>query len=367
LEVAVVREVQRPGCERVRLYGAGSDSDLGPSPLRWLAYRLAGLGCEIDLVFDAAGLKVMSDDDRQLLAGLATAPGLTVMQTKALPRAGEGWVLAEVQRKNNSVCWGLAEGATLHCDSEWSRGRPLIRGEVSGKPVPALVQIGVAELQSISLESGDCEIELQHELDGRVQGFGERMWRLLRDRHSGTRALLDDRDIQLTGVAYHDRYLVAPLPVALLLNLIRALQHYLDEDRWALSKVHIKTASDIRVGQGAARSRWVFDNWPDLGDRDQAVREAFDFMGIGAAVSSRRRIDTRHARLLELDWSNGTCLRLRLDQGFGYWRTRRGRESEFIFDADSVKQAKAVAELDVKLEGAWHPTLLFLSAHQRGR
>ncbi|WP_373054431.1 DEAD/DEAH box helicase [Thioalkalivibrio sp.] len=361
LDAAVLRELQRPGASAVGLYASATETDLGPAPWRQLALRLAGLGHQVALILDASGLAAMEDDERQLLAALATVPNIRVGQVSGLPKAGHGWVLAEVRRESASaVGWACPASVPPLADESWGRTDILIRG-VSTGIAPEPHWLSAEALRPAPPQVTDREIEVRHHLDGTIQEFGERFWRLVADEHSRTRDLLDNTSVRLQALSYQDRYLVTPLAVALLLRLTDALRQRLGSARWEVDELTITTTSGVTTGSRPAPLNRVWSNWPHYGTRDQTLHDAFSYLGIQAAVLARPRHETGHGRVLTLDWSDGARLSLRLDQGLSYWRARHGRHNDFDFDAGCLDQAEALVRMEGLVEGLDHATQLFVA------
>ena len=159
--------------------------------------------------------------------------------------------------------------------------------------------------------------------------------------------------------------LVTPLAVALLLNLIESLRTTIGRERWADPPLAIITATDGGAsGQRPARHIW--SNWPDLGHRDAVIAQGFEYLGITASVDARPKHQTPHGRRLEVRFTTGEVLSLRLDQGVSYWRFAHSPQSSrgadrFDFGADLATQARYVAELSGHIEGGAQGTQLFLA------
>ncbi|MEW8646719.1 MAG: DEAD/DEAH box helicase [Candidatus Thiodiazotropha endolucinida] len=369
LETAVLREAQHPGCEYVRLYAQCDTSDLGPSPFRQIAYRLAGISdleYRVQLVIEGSGLTAMDDDDRYLLASLAEARSTEVFRVEDLPRCGNGWILAEVSRKDDTIAWGIPDEFGLKADETWGCGQFLTRGSSPSDLAPEITLLPASSIRPVSKETGEREVEIQNELDGTVQKFGERFWNLLIEKHAVTRALLDDKIVELASLNYHDRYLKAPQPVGLLLSVIKELRSRVGEMRWGIDEVTITTTSYTTNNSRRRIPHLVWSDWLDSQDRDSAVIKGFDYLGIKAKVVSMQRSETRHGRILELHWSNGKIQIIRLDQGFGYWHAPHGQMSEFVFSAGVEDQGQALATLCGSVEGLNYPTQLFLAVRPGG-
>jgi hypothetical protein len=74
----------------------------------------------------------------------------------------------------------------------------------------------------------------------------------------------------------------------------------------------------------------------------------------------------QHGRLLQIQFSNGSGLGIRLDQGVTYWRipspaqSSQRFSSRFDFMSTIGEQAKQVIQMNVPVEGGAMPTELFI-------
>ena len=362
LPEAVWRAVSREGVAGIRLYAGGDAStwDVGPSSLRDLAYRLGGQGVNVDIVLAGVAASTLDEADRQLLASLADHPNVHLHTLNRPVRCGAGWLLAETlgvpaQR------WALGDQAALAFNSTWGDGAPLITAEQAildaGEPLPA------EALRIQKTDGGDREIELHHDLDGPLQGFGQRLWKYIAGQHEASRSLLDDEEESVVAVAYQDRYLFTPLSVALLLEVVRGLHATIGQFRWASNELEVTTTKRRSAGDNAARNR-VWSDWLDLDLRDQVMRAAFNELGFVTRLRVGDTATTSHGRLLEVDWSSGKRLTLRLDQGVSYWRAATvGNRVVGNFDLNSqpaAAQGKQLALLTLNIEAGNLPTQLFV-------
>ncbi len=350
-----------------RLFASGSDGDLGPSPLRALAYRLAGLELPVELALDQATLTAMSDEDCDLIASLADHPRISVGTIASLPRSGEGQVIACVFDNDQARCWARAGAAALAPNLDWGTGGPLITAPVSPTALARLKPVAAAALRRRPLQQGDLELVIQHELDGPISGFGGRFWDHLAKGHGATATCLTDGEANLVGLAYRDRYLLAPLPVALLFSVLMALRKRLGDARCATAQVRIRTSSDAPPANPRP-PRQLWHNWPSISERDTALRAVAERSGLDCAVDTRPKATSEHGRRLELTFDDGQLLAIRLDQGFGYWRAGEGidpQRGRFDFDASPARQAAALLQPKGVLSGGSQPTWLFLSQRRR--
>lgn len=221
LSEAILRENSQRDIRVARLFFSGRNADLGPSPLRRLAYRLAGNGTQVELVVDADSLKLLDETDMHLLASLADHPGITIASIRKLPLATNGFVLAEVSNSTNATRWGVTDEKALEAGVEWGTALSAL---IVGKALPpvaldALIQLESAELRPKGIEQGDIELEISQELDGPLQEFGKRLWGKLTEHHKAAAALIQNEAEQIVDVLYSDRYLWTSLtPLALYLR-----------------------------------------------------------------------------------------------------------------------------------------------------
>lgn len=371
LGAALLRVAGVPSTRAVRLFGAGgADCDLGLSPLRHLAYRLAGLDHGVEVVLDQGGLAAMDDDDRTLLASLADHPRIRVFQVPALPVAGGGQILAEVVGADRATRWGVTDAAARVAGPDWAAARPLMMAGDLPPLTDGREPLTGEHLRPKVRHQGDLELTIQHELDGPLQGFGQRLWTLVQQRHPATARLFADDRLEVCAVAYHDRYLVTPLAVALLLNLIEGLRATVGRGRWGDPPLTITTMTDAAPTERRP-ARQVWCNWPELNRRDTVIADGFDYLGMAATVNALPRQQTQHGRRLEVGFSAGTVLSVRLDQGISYWRFANGAQGRwdtgrFDFDAEPTNQAQTVATLAGQVEGGDQGTQVFVAVRGRG-
>jgi len=315
-------------------------------------------------VLDKEGISGMEESDSYLLAGLADHPNISVAHLSSLPRQGDGHVLAEVVLGDKAIRWAVSDASALVADPRWGDSHPLIIA-AGLEPLHDRVELlGSGEIRPRPLDQGDREISIHHELDGPLQGFGKRFWALVTEEYPATAILFSDERLELCSVTYRDRYLFTPLSVALLINLIKGLRDRLGQHCWKNPLISVTTTQELTPGNRRSSGK-VWSDWRDLSQRDAAIVNGFDFLEMTAKAIPMPKRQTMHGRILELGFSSGTRLYVRLDQGISYWRAMHLRHSRranigFNFFADEISQAEAIAEMAVEIEGADHATQLFL-------
>jgi hypothetical protein len=181
---------------------------------------------------------------------------------------------------------------------------------------------------------GFIALSITHELDGPSATFGEHAWTLL-ERLSPRMAERLNTSAPLKSVRYTDRYLRSPLALLLLHGLLKGLLRY-PGGLVLATAVRVETARLDHPGN--EQPRLMFHDWRDGDDRRQVVEQWFQESWPTFAWHEAIPRELPHARELVLTWSNGECWSVRLDQGFGYWRTASRARPEFPFDNDVARQ-----------------------------
>lgn len=374
LREAIIREGLKSDSSAVRLYASGTaeSADLGVSPLRLLAAKMAAQERNVEVVIDLGTLAILSEGDCFLLASLADIPGVSVLSAPDLPNADGAHILAEVLQGASSVAWATADPRALALNAGWGKPTsPLVAAHRGIATLKGTIAVAAGSLRPEPKTVGDVELELLSELDGPVKGFGERLWIKVMDEHRPSLELLTRATSKLVRVSYSDRYLFTPLTVVLLKELLLGLKEVLSPGRWGSTSVEIFTSNsreEIRPGP----AHKIYSNWSDLQKRDQVLCGTLDCVGINASVNAADRKHLQHGRLLEVDFETGQRLSLRLDQGVGYWRVPSNgmvnyRATEFEFaprpGTDEqrfvTEQVKRLVALAVPIEGGNHSTQIF--------
>ncbi|WP_224961260.1 DEAD/DEAH box helicase [Geomonas subterranea] len=365
------RETAKDDVVEVRLYAGGGreEWDVGISPLRHLAYRLAGQDRPITISLAKRSVSSAEDSDLQLLASLADHPQISIKLISGLPTAGEAIVLAEVSRKSGSTAWATADASAATFGELWGKtSAPLIRGinspltEVPGKIVTA------ADLRPAPLE-GDRAIVIHHELDGPIRGFGDRFWDFVQRQHNPTKALIAAKGNSIdsiTAIRYHDRYLFTPASIALLAELVLGLRN-ISGEVWSSPSLIVSTTRERSAGGPYGSRNVLWADWQNTDERDKVIAALFDHLGMRIELQVAVKSQVQHGRILEIDFERGKQLRLRLDQGVSYWRAISGGTSgyhstRFDFDLKPEDQAQKLANIKAFVEGGMHSTEVFVTA-----
>lgn len=211
------------------------------------------------------------------------------------------------------------------------------------------------------LPAQTVRIEISNKFDGMADGFGRRMLESFQG-HLGT-ALIPAGE-RIVELVYHDRYLNAPLPVALLLDFVCALRGVAD-DAWDVRQVELRVAPIPEAHPSRMTPSKVWHNWASNEQRDQALMAAFEYAGLELSLATLTKNDAIHARRVDIVFASGKKLQIWLDQGFSYWQVSRERSVGgglvwFPFSGDLERQAESIGRAAFHIEGQSYPTYVFL-------
>lgn len=360
---AVSREGKSTDTQLIRLYAHGESNiwDFASSPIRQLAYKLLGMSRAVKLLLPTSIIPKLSDVDRYSLAALAEHPGASVCGITQFPSYKGAFIIADVKRPHESSSWGCSDTNACVPNSSWgTTSAPLIVGP--GTPDLYETMLSPAKLRPSPIVEGDLELSIQHQLDGKIDSFGSRFWKILRENHVPSGNLLNDPAAKLISVRYSDRYLFTPISLALLFRVLDGLRESVGMERYGSPEISILTTSVRNEGKKAIGQK-VFGDWPDTKARDEVAKILFQHCGIVTFASNEK---LEHARSLVLVFSTAESLTLRLDQGVSYWRaaTWSGKATNGLwFDFGNLNyttQAKAVEQMDLWVEGQVAPTHFFV-------
>ena len=364
---AVLRESGKPNAGLTRLYIGGDpeEADIASSQLRLLSYRLVALSRPVQIVISQKTFDGLTEADRFCLASIADHPQVTVAVAIKLPNAGTVAIIADVVRDQSQVAWATADlGATVP-NAKWGTSSAALVNGRCPVSVAAYRVLLAGEIRPKSGDTGDREIVVHREFDGSLKEFGKKFWTTILSQHAGTAQVLDNKAEKLATIEYSDRYLFTPLAVALLIEVVACLRQALGQARCEGVLVSIVTTGVRGSGDNRAYGT-VYADWTSTKDRDAVARLAFGRVGIQCTVSVPDRM-VQHGRALVLSFASGNVLTIRLDQGISYWRTGKqgsaSRKFSTSFDfmqASPEEQARAVASLDLPIQGSQMPTEIFV-------
>ena len=368
LLLALRRELQRMDAKEVRVYLAGNGKEW--EPLRWRLRseltRLHEAGYKIKLIIPAKSLKELLPSQRDELAAIGSFFGAEIRIPDVAPGFGESHHkllrLLEVGSEKESVCWAVNQRDACVPSFRWGTGAygaQFVRGSFD-KALPDFPKDWTlqqpAELRAP--EGNMFSIEIRNELDGPIGLFGKNAWDTVCEKVPELKRQLQSGSI-LSKVEYSDRYLLSPIVVKLLQNLLTKLKSY-PAGIAKKTQLSILTSKMNRID--LREPRMVFHDWRDANDRREVFEALLNVTG-GLDFKEMPRNNLPHARMLRLHWSDRASWNIRLDQGIGYWRVGRGVKP-FPFDQNTDRQITYLKELDVKVYGGSlsYPTFWYVGS-----
>lgn len=360
LPEAITREWSRARSHELRLYFQGDpiDWDFTAPTLKRYLLRWSERG-QVRLLLSASGLEKLSTDQQDALGQLGGWGNLSIHRHG---NSASG-LLAEVLDDQGCIAWGSRDTSVGVPSDSWGQmgSTVLVNARQSASEgLWDVVQLQTKPPIEASHKSG--RLDVKNQLDGRVDGFGQKLLDRLNESVQGK---LLEGDADITMVIYRDRYLNAPLPVALLLSFIGAIKD-MHLARWDNPTMEIVSVDVPEDGRNFAAPSQVFHNWQSTTDRDGAIKAAFDQRGIDSVVRNLPKPLASHARTLEIGMSDGHKLKLWFDQGFGYWtsprpgtRAAQTASTWFGFNEQSTWQGEELSEGRYAIEGQSFSTHIF--------
>lgn len=200
------------------------------------------------------------------------------------------------------------------------------------------------------------DIQIHKQLNGPLSQFGQRFWDVLFNDHEEAQSLMNNT--RITGVHYTDRYLQNPVALALLGSILRPLKTKLTDG----AEVTLDTLFKDKDRPGNR----PFHDWMSIADFQDFADQWFA-AALGRPVEltvfdSPR--DIPHHRKLTVTFEDGQVLKIRFDQGMGYWRINFSSQRHYFDFRDDVsfqlvKMAQACKEGNVaNSEESWATDVL---------
>lgn len=200
------------------------------------------------------------------------------------------------------------------------------------------------------------DIQIHKQLNGPLSQFGQRFWDVLFNDHEEAQSLMNNT--RITGVHYTDRYLQNPVALALLGSILRPLKTKLTDG----AEVTLDTLFKDKDRPGNR----PFHDWMSIADCQDFADQWFA-AALGRPVEltvfdSPR--DIPHHRKLTVTFEDGQVLKIRFDQGMGYWRINFSSQWHYFDFRDDVsfqlvKMAQACKEGNVaNSEESWATDVL---------
>lgn len=358
LPAALHRELRR--AQRLRLFLGGGPDTWEPElwPLDDWLRRWSADGITTELVVPESLLPSLDLPSRGRLAAWSEAGIATVLTAPSeIPEDDAGRLIAEVGSNGGHVRFGVFTEGARSPSASWGIGTGnayVVRIE-SPEPLPppdaaARHRTG-GELRGPAPGSARA-LTLHQELDGPVAGFGKRFWDLVLVAEASPGELLST-GAPVASIEYVDRYLVTPLAMRLLTEVLRALRARFPV---ACAGADVRVTTALADPNQRRKHAWIHDNWPATADRGQILAVLAEAPDAATILTELPKPQIPHARELRLAWGDGRSWLVRFDEGFGFMRSA-GASPAFPFDQPEVVQAQILQGAVLSVEGRIATTL----------
>ena len=253
-------------------------------------------------------------------------------RTPALPTAAGSSLVALIETDQQVLGIAATNPDSAIPGERWGRGetKPLVYGVMSSS-IPLQM---IEQDRLIILSGGNAQmIRLGNELDGPAALFGTQFWKRLQAADPLAIAALQQHGIR--EVIYRDRYLLTPLNVMLLYQVLATLPGKRADMRISIVTAGSNTAEQPRY--------LAYHAYHKDEDRKAILEQVFP----SGTVMIGPKPAQPHARDLELKLHDDRSLLILLDQGFGAWRVEGA--AQFDFRAPKSKQAEAIKQASLRI------------------
>jgi hypothetical protein len=368
---SIWRTVVGGSVSTVRLYAGGSLSswDVGMSPLRDLAFRLAGKNLKVQVIVPKSVQKGLAPLNLYPLASLAEHPEVEVIAVTDIPKAGGGFLVAETSagKRKNITRWAVRDLSAIELGPDWgSSNESLVKVKAHDwLSLPGEV-LSMTQLLPPP-QKGDRRVDITNELDGSLKGFGNRFWNFILSPESLAADLLLGGSEEIVQVSYSDRYLSNPISVALLFQVLSGLKKLVGQS-WVVSSATVTTLANKNNSGDTYRNQLGHD-WLDIQHRTQVIKFTLEALVPKAEIIVREHPwQIEHGRPLRLELSSKRTIEVRFDQGMGHWRIPHSTPLSnkwFDFGLSPREQFDRIKFLHNNVEGQQTSTQIFLSVREK--
>ncbi len=284
----------------------------------------------IQLYIPKAAYEAFDDNLKLNMLGLmGISDRLQVLVMDQPPGLKKGQLLAILRGDDGTLAFASNQDGVNDLNELWGDAGDHLLVKAEGFDVDIQSSIlYTRDFQTQSLQNAD-KISFRKELNGDVSKFGKRFWRTIQ-KHCPD--LLEGAlKRKVTTVTYSDRYLNSPEPLTMLHSTLQAMPFDCTEDvRMEIRALTNQNNKYVRYQDS------ILSNW---GDGEDQAKKLFmkawfnriaHFPKVHISLEERRNA-LPHARILILEFEDGSQLELFPDQGFGAW-TITDRRLRFPFD-----------------------------------
>lgn len=294
---------------------------------------------EVRLIVPQSALEQLDEDQRSQLHSLMKLHGRARLCI-ADAEAADYRLAQVVHRDGECEAWSSSDGEGLLLDANWGQTTESVLVYSPQSETRSGEEVDVSTLAPAA-GPDVTEVLIGSDLDGWLEGFGQRLWEYLAIYHEHLKKRLGSWGA-LVEVTYSDRYFMAPADVLILGEIINALRRHLG-NRWGRPQVTV-VAAEARQRGRSRPGHLLFHDWVRDDQREEVVKAFFKSIGQECEMEIREKTKVPHARSLTLRWDEGPATVLRLDQGIDFWRVGTKSQPRHDFNRPAERQAEALHE-----------------------
>ncbi|MEY8200155.1 MAG: DEAD/DEAH box helicase [Colwellia sp.] len=336
---SVLRRLINEGADKISLWATDDENEwdlLSPEFRKALHNYVLTDGIAVELIIP---LEIKDKEVLQDLYRLSLV-GVRICQTHISHNSN---IVAQIIKCGNVLTLGSRASVATTPSSRWHQCEELV---VLSK-LEILVETVEVDLASFTETDNALvtvtDVQVHDELNGKANEFGERFWSHLYTENLVLKELLEDSCI--SGITYTDRYIQNPVAITLIGSIL------------GFFKGRFTDACEISIGtlfkDGKYKGQKAFHDWADRSDFE-GFTEKWIRAKTGQPITLNVKNSNReipHHRKLCIEFETGDVLKVRFDQGVGYWQLRFNHHSDMWFDFDERIDDQLI-EVDRKLEAA---------------
>lgn len=342
--------------------GDVQDWNISGSSIKKKIINYSGVFESVTFLLTKQQLRQLDDDQkRDLYSILSVGDNIRIKEasrTIELPNNGsligqvyrDGLVISFATTDSDAVALSDSWGKTEKSLTVWSIQYPLLQADSE-----------LSKDNFLPKKSPDSyDVDVFRELNGKVKNFGRLLLQKLLLNNSPIERQIN-AGVGIRAITYSDKFISSPLQILLVSELLKELVSMAPSKVDSVKITSLNLAEPNKTGY----RRTVYNNWyPDEDpDRMELLQirlenrvRTFDY----EIIPDRKKIS--HARILTVEFENGQNIRIRFDQGVGYWNL--SGSVAYPFEGSLEDQAKWMdsrgRELEI-LNNSDLPTHVFIS------
>jgi ATP-dependent helicase YprA (DUF1998 family)/rubrerythrin len=219
-------------------------------------------------------------------------------------------LLASVKTSNTMICFASDKPVHIPNEDLWNFSDAIcVKAEI----------YSLTELQDFNARQLDhrdnmntADIVIHGDLDGHLPEFGRKFWTKIIESLDVFRKTFDSKT--LVSIHYVDRYINSPWVVLILHNVFNFLKEEMFK-RWQVGQIVLLSSDICTEPKGPLIAR----SFESGLEKRMFIERYLDDLAKTIDIQLKNTQDIPHARMLTMQWDDGTQTTIRLDHGFGNW------------------------------------------------